>query len=141
MIKKCVPKDNLKTIIVDCCIQISFYIDIECRVVFNVASSVNLYPLCLVNKNMSMTCLVYGIYNIGFHETNLLNVVFVDVGHANMQVCAVAFKKGEVKILAHAFNHSLGGRDFDDIIFKNFASFFFKIDIKLMFLVMYVPCS
>ena len=86
-----------------------------------------------------MTCLVYGIYNIDFHETHFLNVVFVDVGHANMQVYAIAFKKGEVKILAHAFNHSLGGRYFDDIFFKNFESFFFKIDIKLMFLVMYVP--
>ncbi len=127
MIKKCVPKDNLKIIIVDCCIQISFYIDIECRVVFNVASSVNLNPLCLVHKTMSMTCLVYGIYNIGFHETNLLNVVFVDVGHANMQVYVVAFKKGEVKILAHAFNRSLGGRDFDDIFFKNFVRIFSKL--------------
>ncbi|KAH9327460.1 hypothetical protein KI387_007638, partial [Taxus chinensis] len=41
-----------------------------------------------------------------------------------MQVCITAFKKGELKVLAHAFDRSLRGRDFDEALFRHFAAIF-----------------
>jgi len=49
-----------------------------------------------------------------------------------MQVCIAAFKKGQLKILAHAFDRNLGGRDFDEVLFQHFAAKFkeeYKIDV------------
>ncbi|KAF5726891.1 putative Heat shock 70 kDa protein [Tripterygium wilfordii] len=66
-------------------------------------------------------------------ENDQLNVAFVDIGHASMQVCIAGFKKGQLKILAHSFDQSLGGRDFDEVIFQHFAAKFkedYKIDVS-----------
>ncbi|XP_058745844.1 uncharacterized protein LOC131618692 [Vicia villosa] len=42
-----------------------------------------------------------------------------------MQVCIAGFKKGHLKVLAHSYNRSLGGRDFDEALFHHFAANFF----------------
>jgi heat shock protein 4 len=49
------------------------------------------------------------------------------------QVSIVAFKKGQLRILSHAFDRNLGGRDFDEVLFEHFAEEFgkkYKLDIK-----------
>jgi heat shock protein 4 len=49
-----------------------------------------------------------------------------------MQVCIAAFKKGQLKILGHEFERSLGGRDFDEVLFNHFSAKFkeeYKIDV------------
>uniref|UniRef100_A0A7I4C387 Uncharacterized protein n=1 Tax=Physcomitrium patens TaxID=3218 RepID=A0A7I4C387_PHYPA len=76
------------------------------------------------------TALAYGIYKTDLSDTEPINVVFVDVGHASMQVCIAAFKKGQLKILSHEFERSLGGRDFDEVLFNHFATKF-KEDLKI----------
>nr|GEZ90055.1 heat shock 70 kDa protein 15-like [Tanacetum cinerariifolium] len=53
-----------------------------------------------------------------------LNVAFVDIGHASMQVCIAGFKKGQLKVLAHSFDRCLGGRDFGEILFQHFVEKF-----------------
>lgn len=50
-----------------------------------------------------------------------------------MQVSIVAFKKGKLQVLAHAWDRNLGGRDFDEVLFDHFCEEFgakHKIDIK-----------
>ncbi len=45
----------------------------------------------------------------------------------------VAFKKGKLQVLAHAWDRNLGGRDFDEVLFDHFCEEFgakHKIDIK-----------
>jgi len=49
-----------------------------------------------------------------------------------MQVSIVGYKKGQLKMLSHAYDRSLGGRDFDEALFKHFAAKFkeeYKIDV------------
>ena len=50
-----------------------------------------------------------------------------------MQVSIVAFTKGKLQVLAHAWDRNLGGRDFDEVLFDHFCDEFgakHKIDIK-----------
>lgn len=50
-----------------------------------------------------------------------------------MQVSIVAFKKGQLRVLSHAWDRNLGGRDFDEVLFNHFCAEFgakHKIDIK-----------
>ncbi|KAD2393940.1 hypothetical protein E3N88_40917 [Mikania micrantha] len=72
-----------------------------------------LHPLRLMHETTA-TALAYGIYKTDLPENEQLNVAFVDIGHASMQVCIAGFKKGQLKILAHSFDRCLGGRDFDE---------------------------
>ncbi len=50
-----------------------------------------------------------------------------------VQVSIVAFKKGKLQVLAHAWDRNLGGRDFDEVLFDHFCEEFgakHKIDVK-----------
>uniref|UniRef100_A0A0C9S4G3 TSA: Wollemia nobilis Ref_Wollemi_Transcript_13942_3262 transcribed RNA sequence n=1 Tax=Wollemia nobilis TaxID=56998 RepID=A0A0C9S4G3_9CONI len=129
---KQIAKENLKNEIVDCCIGIPVYFtDLQRRAYLDAAAIVGLNPLCLLHETTA-TALAYGIYKTDLPETDPLNVVFVDVGHASMQVCVAAFKKGELKVLAHTWDRSLGGRDFDEVLFRHFSELFkqqYHIDV------------
>lgn len=73
-----------------------------------------------------------GFTNLTCRRFDQLNVAFVDIGHASMQVCVAGFTKGQLKILAHSYDRSLGGRDFDEVLFKYFAAKFkeeYKMDV------------
>lgn len=79
------------------------------------------------------TALAWGIYKTDLPENDPHHVVFVDVGYAATQVCVVAFKKGELQVLANAWDRSLGGRDFDAVLFDHFAEEFgerHKVDVR-----------
>ncbi|KAH9308673.1 hypothetical protein KI387_036584, partial [Taxus chinensis] len=83
-IKK-IAKHNLKMEILDCCIGIPVYFTVLVRrEVLDTATIVNLNPLCLLHETTATT-LAYGIYKMDLSEMDPLNVVFVDIGHANMQ--------------------------------------------------------
>ena len=87
-----------------------YFTDLQRKAFLDAAAIANLNPLCLMHETTA-TALAYGIYKTDLPENDSLNVVFVDVGHASMQVCVAAFKKGQLKILAHTFDRSLGGGD------------------------------
>ncbi|CAN0878270.1 Heat shock 70 kDa protein 14 [Linum grandiflorum] len=127
-----IAEKNLNAAVVDCCIGIPVYFtDLQRRAVLDAAAIAGLHPLRLFHETTA-TALGYGLYKTDLPENDQLNVAFVDVGHASMQVCIVGFKKGQLKILAHAFDRSLGGRDFDEALFSHFAAKFkdeYKIDV------------
>ncbi|PKA64524.1 Heat shock 70 kDa protein 14 [Apostasia shenzhenica] len=129
---KGIAEKNLNTAVVDCCVGIpAYFTDIQRRAVLDAASIAGLHPLRLLHETTATT-LAYGIYKTDLPENDQLNVAFVDVGHACMQVCIAGFRKGQLKILAHAYDRSLGGRDFDEVLFEHFAAKFkegYKIDV------------
>ncbi|PIN04454.1 Molecular chaperones HSP105/HSP110/SSE1, HSP70 superfamily [Handroanthus impetiginosus] len=130
---KSIAEKNLNAAVVDCCIGIPVYFtDLQRRAVIDAATIAGLHPLRLIHETTA-TALAYGIYKTDLPENEPLNVAFVDVGHASLQVCIAAFKKGQLKILAHAFDRSLGGRDFDEALFQHFVAKFkdeYKIDVN-----------
>ncbi|KAE8699481.1 Heat shock 70 kDa protein 14 [Hibiscus syriacus] len=129
---KSIAEKNLNAAVVDCCIGIPVYFtDLQRRAVLDAATIAGLHPLRLIHETTA-TALAYGIYKTDLPENDQLNVAFVDIGHASMQVCIAGFKKGQLKVLAHSFNRSLGGRDFDEVLFHHFAAKFkeeYKIDV------------
>lgn len=80
--------------------------------------------------------LAYGIYKTDLPEGEdaaPVNVAFVDAGASSFQVSIVAFKKGQLKVLAHTWDADLGGRNFDDVLFDHWAAEFgakHKVDVK-----------
>ncbi|EEF34206.1 heat shock 70 kDa protein 15 [Ricinus communis] len=129
---KGIAEKNLNAAVVDCCIGIpAYFTDLQRRAVMDAATIAGLHPLRLFHETTA-TALAYGIYKTDLPENDQLNVAFVDIGHASMQVCIAGFKKGQLKILAHAYDRSLGGRDFDEVLFHHFAAKFkddYKIDV------------
>ncbi|CAM8949909.1 unnamed protein product [Rhodiola kirilowii] len=127
-----IAEKNLNSAVVDCCIGIPVYFtDLQRRAVMDAATIAGLHPLHLIHETTA-TCLAYGIYKTDLPETDQMNVAFVDVGHGSMQVCIAGYKKGQLKILSHAFDRSLGGKDFDEALFQHFAAKFkeeYKIDV------------
>ncbi|XXG48712.1 hypothetical protein AAC387_Pa02g3084 [Persea americana] len=130
---KSIAEKNLNAAgVVDCCIGIPVYFtDLQRRAVLDAAAIAGLHPLRLFHETTA-TALEYGIYKTDLPENDQLNVAFVDIGHASFQVCIVGFCKGGLNVLAHAFDRSLGGRDFDEVLFRHFAANFreeYKVDV------------
>ncbi|CAK8574710.1 unnamed protein product [Lathyrus sativus] len=127
-----IAEKNLNAAVNDCCIGIPVYFtDVQRRAVLDAATIAGLNPLRLLHETTA-TALAYGIYKTDLPENDQLNVAFVDIGHASMQVCIAGYKKGQLKVLAHTFDRSLGGRDFDEVLFNHFAAKFkeeYKIDV------------
>lgn len=127
-----IAQKNLNAAVVDCCIGIPVYFtDLQRRSVLDAATIAGLHPLHLIHETTA-TALAYGIYKTDLPENEWLNVAFVDVGHASMQVCIAGFKKGQLQVLSHSYDRSLGGRDFDEALFHHFAAKFkeeYKIDV------------
>ena len=49
------------------------------------------------------------------------------------QVSIVAFKKGQLRVLSHAWDRNMGGRALDDVLFNYFAAEFqekYKLDVR-----------
>jgi heat shock protein 4 len=129
---KSIAEKNLGTSVVDCVIGVPVYFtELQRRAYLDAAQVAGLHPLRLMHETTA-TALAYGIYKTDLSDTEPLNVAFVDIGHASMQVCIAAFKKGQLKILGHSFDRCLGGRDFDEVLFDHFAAKFkeeYKMDV------------
>ncbi|XP_074312551.1 heat shock 70 kDa protein 15-like [Silene latifolia] len=129
---KGIAEKNLNAAVVDCCIGVPVYFtDLQRRAILDAATIAGLHPLRLIHETTA-TALAYGIYKTDLPENEPINIAFVDVGHSCLQVCIAAFKKGQLKILAHSFDRSVGGRDFDEVLFEHFAAKFkeeYKIDV------------
>eukprot|EP00249_Psilotum_nudum_P023119 c28754_g2_i5 orf=236-2818(+) len=129
---KSIAEKNLGTTVADCVIGIPvFFSEPQRRAYSEAAAIAGLRPLRFMHETTA-TALTYGIYKTDLPEADPINVVFVDVGHSSMQVCVAAFKKRQLKVLSHAFDRCLGGRDFDEILFNFFSKKFkeeYKIDV------------
>ncbi|XP_058740542.1 uncharacterized protein LOC131612811 [Vicia villosa] len=127
-----IAENNLNAAVIDCCIVIPVYFtNLQRRAVLDAATIVGLNPLRLLHETTA-NAWAYGIFKTDLPENDQLNVAFVDIEHASMQVCFAGFKKGQLKVLAHLYDRSLGGRDFDKALFHRFAAKFkeeYKIDV------------
>ncbi|XP_046395458.1 heat shock 70 kDa protein 4 isoform X1 [Ischnura elegans] len=118
----------LKTKVNDCVISVpSFFTNAERKAVLDSAAIAGLNVLRLMNETTA-TALAYGIYkqDLPAPEEKPRNVIFVDCGHASLQVSACAFHKGKLKMLASAADPDLGGRNIDEILSEEFSNYFQK---------------
>jgi heat shock protein 4 len=129
---KRITEKNLKMPISNCVIGIpSYFTDLQRRAYLDAAAIAGLRPLRLMH-DCTATALGYGIYKTGFSIAGPTYVVFVDIGHCDTQVCVASFESGQMKIISHAFDRNLGGRDFDEVLFSYFAAQFkeqYNIDV------------
>ncbi|PWA36603.1 Heat shock protein 70 family [Artemisia annua] len=129
---KQIAEKNLESGVVDCVIGIpSYFTDLQRREYLDAATIAGLKPLTLMHDGTAIA-LGYGMYKTDLCVEPIV-VVFVNIGHSDTQVTVAAFKQGQMKILAHSFDNNLGGRDFDEVIFKHFAAQFdqkYKIDVS-----------
>lgn len=123
---------ELKAQINDCVIAVpSFFTNAERQALLDAAAVCGLNVLRLINETTA-TALSYGFYrqDLPAAEEKPRNVIFVDCGHAALQVSACAFHKGKLKMLASCSDH-VGGRDFDHLLAEYFSNEFqtkYKID-------------
>ena len=109
-----------------------FYTEKERHSMLTAAQVAGLNCLRLLDETTA-TALAYGIYKTDLSDTDTINVAFVDVGHNATQVCIVALKKGQLAVLANAWDRNLGGRDFDRVLFDHFVEEFeakYKIEVR-----------
>lgn len=129
---KTTTEKDLEAPISDCVIGIpSYFTDLQRRAYLDAAIIAGLKPLRLIH-DCTATALSYGIYKTNFNSDGPSYVAFIDIGQCDTQVCIAAFEFGQMRILSHAFDRSLGGRDFDEVLFTHFAEKFkeqYKIDV------------
>ncbi|CAF3039194.1 unnamed protein product [Rotaria sp. Silwood2] len=118
---------------VDCVIGVPCYFtDAERRAMLDAAQIAGWNCLRLLNETTAVA-LCYGIYKGDLPEQTEKPrlVAFVDMGYTTLQASVVALNKGKLKMIATAFDPSLGGRDFDRIIMDEMREDFkkrYKID-------------
>ncbi|XP_020594023.1 heat shock 70 kDa protein 16 isoform X2 [Phalaenopsis equestris] len=131
-LKQTVEK-NLQSSVTDCVIGIpSYFTDSQRRAYLNAAAIAGLKPLMLMHDTTAIA-LGYGIYKADFPGLiEPINVSFIDIGHCDTQVSVVAFEAGQMRVLSHASDPNLGGRDFDEVLFRYFAEQFkeqYSVDV------------
>lgn len=92
---------------------------------------------CLKVANESTTiALGYGIYKSAkklFSETEAQHVMFVDLGYSCYSVSIVDFIQEKLIVRATVCDHTMGGRQFDDVIVEHLAEVFetkYKINVR-----------
>ncbi|XP_071705865.1 heat shock 70 kDa protein 16 [Rutidosis leptorrhynchoides] len=130
---KQMAEKNLESPVSDCVIGIpSYFTDLQRRAYLDAADIAGLKPLRLIHDGTAIA-LGYGIYKNDFADSGPTSVVFVDIGHCDTQVTVAAFENGHMKVLSHSFDNHLGGRDFDEVLFKYFVEKFkqqYNIDVN-----------
>ncbi|GAB2298859.1 hypothetical protein Dimus_032938 [Dionaea muscipula] len=115
---------SLETPVSDCVIGIpSYFTDLQRRHYLDAATISGLKPLRLMH-DCTAIALGYGIYKTDLKNSGAHHVVFVDIGHSDTQVAVASFVPGHMKILSHAYDSNLGGRDFDEVLHSHFAAQF-----------------
>ncbi|KAL6779903.1 HSP70E [Auxenochlorella protothecoides x Auxenochlorella symbiontica] len=109
-----------------------YFTEAERHAMLAAAGTAGLKCLRLLNDTTA-TALAWGIYRTDLPEDTPVNVVFIDVGYSATQVCVVALRGRELKVLSSAWDRDLGGRNFDNVLFEHFVREFdakYKLDIK-----------
>ncbi|CAF0898415.1 unnamed protein product [Didymodactylos carnosus] len=130
---KHIAESTLSTKVVDCVVGVPCYFtDAERRAMLDAAQIAGWNCLRLLNETTAVA-LCYGIYKLDLPEQTEKPrlIAFVDMGYSALQTSIVAFNKGKLRMLATAFDPSLGGRDFDQIIMDQMREDFkqrYKLD-------------
>jgi len=132
-IKQITTADSKGVAVSDVVISVpGWFTDAQRRSILDAAEIAELNCLRLLNDTTA-SALGYGITKTDLPEDKPRHVAIVDVGHSNMSVAIVAFKKGQLTVLSTAYDRHLGGRDFDKALVDHFAQVFkekYKIDIN-----------
>ncbi|CCD24241.1 adenyl-nucleotide exchange factor SSE2 NDAI_0C05820 [Naumovozyma dairenensis CBS 421] len=126
---------EIKSPITDVCIAVPVWYSEEQRYsVADAARVANMNPVRIVN-DVTAAGVSYGVFKTDLPEGDAKPriVAFVDIGHSDYTCSIMAFKKGEMKVLATAYDKHFGGRDFDRAITERLADEFltkYKIDIR-----------
>lgn len=111
----------------DCVISIpGFYTDAQRQAMLNACDISQLNCLRLLHEGTA-TALEYGMFKSAkglFDAEKPQNVLFVDLGHASFSVTVASYVTGKLTIRSTAYDRSLGGRDFDEVIAKKVAEAF-----------------
>ncbi|GAB6031373.1 heat shock [Chamberlinius hualienensis] len=124
---------TLKSKVTDCVISVpAHFKDAERRALLSAAQVAELNVLRLMNDTTA-AALCYGIYkqDLPAAEEKARHVVFVDMGYSTLQVSAVGFQKGKLKVLATISDPTLGARSIDERLAQHFNEGFktrFKVD-------------
>lgn len=110
-----------------------WFTDPQRRAVMDAADIAGLKLLRLMNDTTA-AALGWGITKLDLPtaEEKPRRVCFIDIGHSNYTVSVVQFRKGELTVLATAFDRHFGGRNIDKALIDHFAGVFkekYKIDI------------
>jgi heat shock protein 4 len=109
-----------------------WFTEAQRRSILDAAEIADLNTLRLMNDTTA-SALGFGITKTDLPEDKPRYVAIVDVGHSNMSVAIVAYKKGQLTVVSTAYDQHLGGRDFDKALVDHFAQEFlqkYKIDVK-----------
>lgn len=123
----------LKIKVTDCVVSVpAHFTDSERRALLSAAQIADLNVLRLMNDTTA-SALGYGIYkqDLPAPEEKPRHVIFVDMGYSTLQVSAVAFHKGKLKMLATISDPTLGARVIDERLAQSFNEEFktrFKVD-------------
>ncbi|CAL5190675.1 unnamed protein product [Lathyrus oleraceus] len=121
---KTIAEHDLGGPVSDCVIGVpSYFTDLQRRAYLYAATIVGLKPVRLIH-DCTATGLGYGVYKTDFPHGGPTYVAFIDIGHCDTQVSIAIFQAGKMKMLSHAFDRNLGGRDFDEVLFRHFAEKF-----------------
>lgn len=109
-----------------------YYSEAQRRAILDAAAIANINVLRVMTEHAA-TALSYGIFRTKeLPDTTPIKVAFVDIGEASTTVSITAFTKTRCDVISVAADHSLGGRDLDDIILNKFAAEFkekYSIDV------------
>eukprot|EP00041_Stephanoeca_diplocostata_P012787 m.215273 g.215273 ORF g.215273 m.215273 type:complete len:848 (+) comp19089_c0_seq2:55-2598(+) len=132
---KTISANALGAKVLDCVVGVPCYFNDRQRHAFLAATKIaGLNCLSLLNETTAVA-LAYGIYRspqLPTEDEKARRVVFVDVGHSQIQMSMCDMVKGQLTVLATA-SDTVGGRDLDMILHKHFAAEFkekYKIDVS-----------
>ncbi|KAL0486377.1 HSP70 [Acrasis kona] len=113
----------------DCAIAIpGYFTDVQRRAVLQAAEIAGIHCIRLINDTTA-AAIEYGIYKE--LEDKPINIAFVDVGHGDTTVSIAQMSKGNIKVLASAFERHLGAGHFEQLLVAHFAKLIldkYKID-------------
>lgn len=115
--------NEYKAPVSDCVVSVpGYYTESQRRAVVDACRIANINVLRVINENAALA-LSYGIFRTTqLPDTDPVKVAFVDMGESSTSVTIAAFTKSRCDILSSAFEPSLGGRNFDDLLVKKFAT-------------------
>lgn len=131
---KTIASAELKIPVSDVVLSVpSWFTDPQRRSIMDAADIAGLKLLRLMNDTTA-AALGWGITKLDLPPAGEKprRVCFVDIGHSNYTVTIVAFKKGELTVLATTYERHFGGRNIDKALIDHFAGEFkekYKVDI------------
>jgi len=111
----------------DCVISIpGFYTDAQRQAMLNACDISQLRCLRLLHEGTA-TALEYGMFKSAkgvFDAEKPQHVLFVDLGHASFSATVASYVTGKLTVRSAAYDRSLGGRDFDEVIARKVGAAF-----------------